>query len=80
MTREDVDKLLELVQDIDSEIQAINSGIYSSDEDYDDLILSAQMSLEKVATTFANTVKYLDEQILLRDLEIEDHDDLDSAT
>jgi hypothetical protein len=79
MTREELDQLLELSQDIEADIRAINTALYSTEEDYDDMVLSAQMSLEKVANVFTDTVKYLDEQFLLKELEIKDQDELDQT-
>jgi len=69
MTREEMDVLLELAQEIEAGIQDIKTSLYSTEEDYDDLILSAQMSLEKVAGNFIDMVRYLDERLLLEELE-----------
>jgi hypothetical protein len=69
MNREDIDPLLAFVQEMESDLQAIKTALYSTDEDYDDTILSAQLSLEKVAENLANTVKYLDEQLQIKELD-----------
>lgn len=79
MTRDEMNRLLGLVTEMEAEIQSLKNALYLTDEEYDDTVLSGQMSLEKVVEVFANTVRYLDEQLLLRELEVKE-DELDNKT
>ena len=69
MTRDELDTLLEFCGELQSDLDAIKSNIYSTDEPYGDDVLAALMSLEKVADGLINTVKYLDEQLLLKEID-----------
>lgn len=69
MNRDELDTLLEFCGELEADLEAIKSAIYSTDEPYGDDVLSALMALEKVVNGFINTVKYLDEQLLLKELD-----------
>ena len=69
MNREELDALLEFCAELQSDVDSIRSNIYSTDEPYGDDVLAALMSLEKMANNLINTVKYLDEQLLLKEID-----------
>jgi len=69
MTREEMNQLLEFADTVEMDIAEIQSNIYATDEEYDDLVLYGLMSLEGVIRNFGDAVRFQDDQMTMEEFD-----------
>jgi hypothetical protein len=72
MNRDDLVGLIEFAEQTDDTFQSIKNNIYSIDEEYDeDDLLLVIFSIEKLIENLKGMIGYVDEQVLLEELNTE---------